>query len=242
MARGLVVITVLALIGIVVFAARHDTDTRKRGSSVVSRTPHQSSTREPPSRRLARAPKAVVAACVSLQPKKTLKVLCPRRLPRAAWHVRYRSLERSRSRYLMDLRVEDNSGGAQHVLAGGRRRRFSLSEVDGHWPARVPRAGARCCARAGDLGLIGARERSVGIWEPVRMSVIRHARVRSRPALLLEAAPHPDGGIHGGHLVVVWNQGLRGYVFSIHAANPRRVTQRDEAVALAAAEAMGRIP
>jgi hypothetical protein len=74
------------------------------------------------------------------------------------------------------------------------------------------------------------------------MTVMRHAMVQSRPALLLQAAPNPDGGIHGGHLVVVWNQGHRGYVFSIHTAHPVPVTQRDQAVALAAAESMARIP
>jgi hypothetical protein len=71
------------------------------------------------------------------------------------------------------------------------------------------------------------------------MTVGRHASVRSRPALLLHAAPHPDGG-HGGHLVVVWNQGHRGYVFSIHAECAGCAAQQEQAVALAAAEAMAR--
>lgn len=74
------------------------------------------------------------------------------------------------------------------------------------------------------------------------MTVLRRVAVRSHPALLLRAASHPGGGVHGGHVAVVWNQRRHGYVFSIHAAHTGRITPQDEAVALDGAEAMARTP
>jgi hypothetical protein len=151
--------------------------------------------------------------------------------------VRYRSIERARNRYLIDLRVAAKSG-AHHVLAGGRRQPFDLRVGDDQWPSRVPPTDPLCCSRPGDLGLVGAREQTLGVWEPVRMRVVHVVSLRRMPALMLAAAPHPDGGIHGGHLTLIWNQGHHGYVFSIHARDQDRPSAYDQRVALAAARAM----
>jgi hypothetical protein len=180
----------------------------------------------------------VVRTCRALARQKRVPVLCPVRLPRARWTVRYRSLEHARTRYLIDLRVGDAGSGAHHVLVGGRRRPFDLRSRDGQWPARVPPSGEFCCSRPGDLGLIGAREQTAGIWEPVRMTVVRSVWLRQMPGLMLAAVAHPDGGIHGGHVALVWNQGGHGYVFSIHARHHERPTLHDQRVALAATRAV----
>lgn len=34
---------------------------------------------------------------------------------------------------------------------------------------------------------------------------------RSQPGLILAAAPYPTGGLHGDHLIVIWNHGGHGY-------------------------------
>jgi hypothetical protein len=62
--------------------------------------------------------------------------------------------------------------------------------------------------------------------------------IADHPALLLQAAGFPDGGIHGGHLVVVWNQDGAGYVLSMHFTKPEGLTaseRRDTMLTAAAA-------
>jgi hypothetical protein len=71
-----------------------------------------------------------------------------------------------------------------------------------------------------DLGLIGFTSEIPGRpglgGRPVRLSVLRRIRVGGRPGLLLRAGPYPAGGLHGGHVVALWNDGGRGYVVSLH--------------------------
>ena len=161
-------------------------------------------------------PPAAVARCEALANSRDIRVLCPTRLPRAGWAVRYRSLERGRLAYLTDFQAD---GGRHHALAGGRNERFDLKTKGGQWPVRVPPIGQACCARPYDLGLIGARETSrVGVYAAVRLKVRGRVSIAGRRGLLLEAAGYPNGGIHGGHLVAVWNQRGHGYVLSIHDA------------------------
>jgi hypothetical protein len=57
--------------------------------------------------------------------------------------------------------------------------------------------------------------------------------------LLPRVADYPDGGVHGGHLAVVWNQGQAGYALSTHFAEHSRRSQRQAAL-LRAATTMSR--
>lgn len=50
----------------------------------------------------------------------------------------------------------------------------------------------------------------------VTSRVIGRVVVDGRRALVLEAAPYPQGGIHGGHVIVVWNASGHGHVVSVH--------------------------
>ncbi len=128
-----------------------------------------------------------------------------------------------------------NSGDPFHVLAGGRRGRFSLKTITGSWPrdGDLPRG----------LGLVGAKPLKSGQRHderrPVRLKLLRSVKVAGHRALLLQVADYPDGGVHGGHLAVVWNQGRDGYVLSLHFAerSPREQAEQD-AVLLGAATAM----
>ena len=55
-------------------------------------------------------------------------------------------------------------------------------------------------------------------------------------AAVYQAAPYPQGGLHGGHVVVLWNAGGRGRLVSLHAVGlPRREVVR-LALAVAASE------
>lgn len=74
-----------------------------------------------------------------------------------------------------------------------------------------------------------------------RVSAVRSATVKQQPALLLEPAGYPTGGIHGGHLAVIWNQEGNAYALSMHFAEDNRWSADErEQVLLEAASAMSR--
>ena len=187
-------------------------------------------------------PTPVTAACASLAATRTVAVLCPRELPRGRWHVGHGSLIRGRCAYLLDLETTPfGSGDAFHVLAGGRCGRFSLRTRDGRWPA-----GA---VRAADLDrylrLLGVRPltpgQRPGTEGVVRPQVLRNTTVHGQRALVVRMPAYPAGGLHGGHVGVVWTQGRASYVLTLH---PGRATGPSQArrLAVSAARAAVRTP
>lgn len=187
--------------------------------------------------RLVALPNTAVKRCAALAPRRSIPVLCPTRLPTARWYVRYQTLRSGRFEYLTNLDTKPaGSGDPFHVLAGGRRGRFSLKSIAGRWPVDADLSR--------DLGLVGTKPLKPGQrWDeqPVRLKLRRHAKVTRHPALLLKVADYPDGGVHGGHLAVVWNQGRNGYALSLHfAERSKRKRAEQEAVLLEAATAMSR--
>ena len=150
--------------------------------------------------------------------------------------MRHQTLATGRDEYLTNLETRPHgSGDPYHVLAGGRRGRFSLAVEAGKWPAEqdTPR----------NLSLVGAKALKPGQGredqQDVPLALLRRATVRQHPALVLRASQYPTGGVHGGHLAVVWNQGGNGYTLSMHFQNdsPRSEAER-QAVLLKAATAM----
>ncbi len=90
-----------------------------------------------------------------------------------------------------DPAVEGEGG---HLLIGERPAPYDLRGT----------AGAAFARRGRDpLELPSAR-------------VLRRARIRGHAALVLAAPPFPRGGIHGNHVIVVWNEHGRGRVVSLH--------------------------
>lgn len=45
---------------------------------------------------------------------------------------------------------------------------------------------------------------------------IATARVHGARAAVLREPPYPTGGIHGDHVLVLWNEGGHGYMVSVH--------------------------
>jgi hypothetical protein len=52
---------------------------------------------------------------------------------------------------------------------------------------------------------------------------IATARVHDARATVLREPPDPAGGLHGGHVIVLWSKGGHGYVISVHG---ERLSQR----------------
>jgi hypothetical protein len=178
-------------------------------------------------------PTSATRRCHELVSSSGLRVRCPGPLPRARrWRARV--LDNRRCEYLVDINAMPSGRlAAYHVLAGGRCGAFSLAVTRGRWPARL--------SRYRDLRLIGLKGLRPGqtTFERVPLSLLRRARVDGRPGLLLKAAPFPTGGVHGGHIAVVWNQGDAGYAISIHFLSNRRSSQGERrAAVLRAAQAM----
>jgi hypothetical protein len=102
-----------------------------------------------------------------------------------------------------------------HLIFGGQRPTFSLRGTIGQaWP----RPGERLPVQ--QLGI--PRLRTIPLQgggtfvqqRPPR--VVAHVTVRAHPGLVLAAAPYPLGGIMGGHVLVLWNEGGHGYLVSLH--------------------------
>lgn len=80
-----------------------------------------------------------------------------------------------------------------HVVIGGQRRPFGP-------------------------GLTGI-DPELGVITPRRVGA---ASVHGSRAAVLQEAPYPKGGIHGGHVVILWNERGHGYVVSAHGSRIRQ--------------------
>lgn len=56
--------------------------------------------------------------------------------------------------------------------------------------------------------------------------VVGATRVHGLPAAILKAPPYPQGGIHGDHTIVMWNEDGHGYLVSTHSETSRRAATR----------------
>ena len=151
-------------------------------------------------------------------------VLCPARLPLGGFESP-RNYGDAPCAYLINLEPRGmlkRPGAVFHLLFGGTCRPWDLRTQDGRWPA------VTSAARPGDdLRLIGNTSLMPGQTaadrERVGLRVLRRARIASEPALVLRNAPYPIGGIHGGHISIVWNADGAGYAVTGHAvASPER--------------------
>ena len=118
-------------------------------------------------------------------------------------------------------------GRPQWAVSAGRHRKWPMATR--HAIAPRPRPHRRQATRAGP---------ALGAGGPVRLELLRRTTVATHPALLLRVADYPDGGVHGGHVAVVWNQRDAGYVLSLHfaARSSHSQSERQSIVLQAAAE------
>lgn len=157
-------------------------------------------------------PPTVERHCAAIAETRRVGVLCPRRLPAGHWIVEHETLRLGPCEYLVDLNRRPALGSDPfHVLAGGRCGGFSLAVKHAQWPVDV--------RLTPDLGLVGSKPLTPAgstNAQHVRLRALRRIMVGAHAGLLLAAAPYPDGGVHGGHTIVVWNQGGNGYTLTMH--------------------------
>jgi hypothetical protein len=169
------------------------------------------------------APPGVAAACARARLEVLFPVRCPARWPPGTGHpdADFGGAPRA---YLLDFA----NGWARHapkvfhLLLGGQAQPFGpydealrISKLQ-----RVPMQG-------GGMFTSGLPPRTLGT-----------ADVHGARARILSEPPYPQGGIHGGHVVVTWNEGGHGYLVSVHASNMSRRDQVRVAVAMARSAGM----
>jgi hypothetical protein len=159
--------------------------------------------------RLARAPTAITNACAQAATSVAFPVLCPARWPppRGRGARTARIFEKATDVYLIDAAngFSHRGGHVFHLLVGGQRRPFR------HWPTGVdPRL--RITTRKVTIPIQGGGQ----FVQQLPARRIASARVHGVRADVLHEPPYPAGGLHGGHLVVLWNEDGHGYLASVH--------------------------
>jgi hypothetical protein len=126
--------------------------------------------------------------------------------------------------------------GAAHLLVGATPRELPVFGARGRrWPPpwllvkppaalAVPLRDERVRSREGRRIVIAQRP-----------TILGPALVGDRPAVLLRSAPYPRGGLHGGHVLAVWNdRRRRGHLVSLHYGGAPLRTRLRAALAVAA--------
>ena len=160
-------------------------------------------------RELGSVPADVRHACTRAARGVEFVVLCPTGWPTSRSHgpPALRWITRSPGVYLLNAfnGPADSSPHVFHLLLGGQQKSFG----DG-WSAVDP--GLRITTREVTTPIEGGgrfvQER------PARR--IGLASVHGSPALVLREPAFPQGGLQGGHVLVLWNQGGHGYLVSVH--------------------------
>jgi hypothetical protein len=167
----------------------------------------------------------LTSTCGALFRSQQVQVLCPTWLPgsdtagdRSGYAVSQPDFEGGRCEYLTQLGYRGPEAGKRipyHVLVGGRCQPFVLASRDGRWPRPTGQLrSSRSYSRY--LRLINVVSEPGGPARIVRPRRVSRTMVNGTPALILWLATHPQGGIHGGHYAIVWNEGQNGYVLSMH--------------------------
>lgn len=164
-------------------------------------------------------PRVVRVACEQRALFHHFPVLCPRRYPLVSHSAVTITATQFRAPSFYWIETNDAAGFPAdddgHLIFGGQRPTFSLRGAVGQsWP----RPGERPSVQ--QLGIPRLRTiplQGGGTFVQQRPSrILAHVSVRTHPGLVLAAAPYPLGGIMGGHVLVLWNEGGHGYLVSLH--------------------------
>ena len=178
------------------------------------------------------APAAVRHECAQRADYSVYRTSCPTR-----WPVRRRAatkldaaIVRGPSQWWAsfdDPAFGPPDGG--HVIIGGQNPPLSLAGDAGEtWP----RPGEPAPLRLLDLPRL--RKTPDGFVSEQPPTIVERTSVAGRPALVLTAAPYPLGGIHGDHVLVLFNVEGHGAFVSLHLGGSSRAQRIAAALAVAA--------
>jgi hypothetical protein len=193
------------------------------GSSAPADTARPAGSTAAPARAipLGRPPAAVERLC--RQAARRTFARCPKEFPRSGDSDRIVTqmlTPRGYAGYLLsfnDLSFHTSDGG--HVILGGQPKPLELGGRPGRrWPQRAQQ-------EPDDELKVPAR-----LHGPRRLVLLQNAEVGGADAIVLRAARYPIGGVHGGHVIVLWNAGGHGQMVSLHFAT-RRYSERDRVTA-----------
>jgi hypothetical protein len=199
------------------------------GGDAVSRSV---ATGSPSSVTLRPAPVSVGRSCRAGARRVAFALLCPTSWPTSqtgdAPQLKWLAL--GPRAYLLNAfnGLEDRSPHVFHLLVGGQQHTFGANwlRVD---PAlrvttrlvRVPVAGGGTFVQQ----------------RPARR--IAETTVDGAPAIVLREPPYPQGGLQGGHVLVLWNRSGHGYLTSVHGIAMTQDELIEVALALADSTAGG---
>jgi hypothetical protein len=164
-----------------------------------------------PASELPAAPRSIAAGCHHVAESSAFPVLCPVTWPRhrGPGQPKLQFLENAADAYLIDVSNGFSPRGPDvfHLLLGGQRDPVGPG-VTGINPAlRLTTRRITTPMKGGGEFVQALPSRRVG-----------SATVHGHRAAVLREPPYPQGGIHGGHVVIVWNQDRHGYIVSAHGA------------------------
>lgn len=166
------------------------------------------------------APTGVGEGCRAAAEIAAFAVLCPTEWPATSRPATARlRLYESDGAYLLEAQSGFGTRAPVfHVLFGGQRKPFPAGFQGGGRQLRLTTRRVVSPVYASPRGgrVIG---RSVAELPARRVGT---TRIHGRPAAIMQAPPYPKGGIHGGHAVVMWNEGGHGYLVSAHSETSRR--------------------
>lgn len=168
------------------------------------------------------APEGVADGCREAADVATFPVACPAEWPSTGRPAKMGlRLFGSDTAYLLEAQTGFGSRSPVfHVLLGGQEQPFPAGFADGGKRLRVTTRRVTTPIHQGGkpTGRLFVVER------PTRR--VGTTRIHGQPAGILRAPPYPQGGIHGGHSIVTWNESGHGYLVSTHSETSRASAAR----------------
>ncbi|HYI81204.1 MAG TPA: hypothetical protein VEW67_10125 [Thermoleophilaceae bacterium] len=168
------------------------------------------------------APEGVADGCREAAGVATFPVVCPTEWPDAGRPAKVRlRLFGSDVAYLLEAQTGFGSRSPVfHVLLGGQEKPFPVGFEGGGQRLRVTTRRVTTPIFKGDE----PTGRRFVVTRPTRR--VGTTRVHGHPAAVMKAPPYPQGGIHGDHSIVMWNENGHGYLISTHSETSRRAATR----------------
>jgi len=168
------------------------------------------------------APDGIADGCREAADVATFPVACPTEWPDAGRPAQARlRLFGGDVAYLLEAQTGfGNRSPVFHVLLGGQEKPFPAGFEGGGKRLRVTtRRVTTPILKGGE-----PTGRTFVVSRPTRR--VGATRIHGRPAAIMQAPPYPEGGIHGDHSIVMWNENGHGYLISTHSETSRPAATR----------------